>query len=136
MKCIRLPFATLKLLMASFQGFLFTTVIRSTIGTNWISFREDYYAWEAIRRAWFAVGLFRFPADPQPAVQRCVYGIDGIWEYKGRQIIDRKFMILFGGSPSYLRDFMESYQRPYLLRSEGQNETVPVCAVRLAAVSQ
>lgn len=86
-------------------------------------FREDYYAWEAMSQAAGRDGIVPVSADPQPTVERCVYGIDGSWEYKGRQIIDRGF-ILSGGSPSSLRDFIGSYRRPYVLKSEGQIETV------------
>ena len=86
-------------------------------------FRDDYYAWEAMSEAAVRTGIVSASDDPEPTVERCVYGVDGSWEYNGKQIIDRGF-ILFGGSTSSLRDFMERYRRPYVLKSDGQIETV------------
>ena len=53
-----------------------------------------------------------------------LFRINGCWEYKGKQIVDRGF-ILFGHS-NLLRDFMNSYDRPYILKTETETETVSV----------
>ena len=44
------------------------------------------------------------------------------WEYKSERIVNRGF-ILFGHSNS-LNDFMHSYNRPYILKTETETETV------------
>jgi hypothetical protein len=87
-------------------------------------FREDYFAWEAMSRA--AISRFvknrsdaEAPVGPSPFSH---YRVNGWWEYKGRRIIDNGF-ILFGSSDA-LHDFMKGYNRPYILRTETQTETV------------
>src|ERR1700732_3476732 len=59
-------------------------------------FREDYYAWEAMRKAADRHGTVRDPEESRPSVQRrlsycCV---DGWWEYKGKRFVDRGFILL------------------------------------------
>jgi hypothetical protein len=53
-----------------------------------------------------------------------LFRINSCWEYKSKQIVDRGF-ILFGYSNS-LKDFMNSYDRPYILKTETESETVSV----------
>ena len=57
-----------------------------------------------------------------------LFRINGCWEYEGKQIVDRGF-ILFGQSNS-LKDFMNSYDRPYILKTETETETVSVYSDR------
>jgi len=57
-----------------------------------------------------------------------LFRINGCWEYKGKQIVDRGF-ILFGHSNS-LKDFMNRYDRPYILKTETKTETVSVFSAR------
>jgi hypothetical protein len=87
-------------------------------------FREDYFAWEAMSRA--AISRFaknrsdaEAPVGPSPFSH---YRVNGWWEYKGRRIVDNGF-ILFGSSDA-LHDFMKGYNRPYVLKTETQTETV------------
>ena len=87
-------------------------------------FREDFFAWEAMSRA----TISRFaknrsdaaaPGDPGPFSH---YRVNGWWDYKGRRIVDNGF-ILFGSSDA-LHDFMKGHNRPYILKTESQTETV------------
>jgi hypothetical protein len=87
-------------------------------------FREDYFAWEAMSRA--AISRFarncsdaEAPVGPSPFLH---YRVNGWWEYKGRRIVDNGF-ILFGSSDA-LPDFMKGHNRPYILKTETQTETV------------
>ena len=87
-------------------------------------FREDYFAWEAMSRA--AIARFatnRSVAEasvgPSPFSH---HRVNGWWEYKGRRIVDNGF-VLFGSSDA-LHDFMKGYNRPYILKTETQTETV------------
>ena len=87
-------------------------------------FREDYFAWEAMSKA--AISRFatnrsnaEAPVGPSPFSH---YRVNGWWEYKGRRIVDNGF-ILFGSSDA-LHDFMKGYNRPYILKTETQTETV------------
>jgi hypothetical protein len=87
-------------------------------------FREDYFAWEAMSRA--AISRFaknrsdaEAPIAPSPFSH---YRVNGWWEYKGRRIVDNGF-ILFGSSDA-LHDFMKGHNRPYILKTETQTETV------------
>jgi hypothetical protein len=87
-------------------------------------FREDYFDWEAMSRA--AIALFatnrsdsEASVDPSPFSH---YRVNGWWEFKGRRIVDNGF-ILFGSSDA-LHDFMRGYNRPYILKTETQTETV------------
>jgi hypothetical protein len=57
-----------------------------------------------------------------------LFRINGCWEYKSKQIVDRGFL-LFGHSNS-LKDFMDSYDRPYILKTETETETVSVFSDR------
>jgi hypothetical protein len=87
-------------------------------------FREDYFAWKAMSLA--ANSRFgRNPSDgdaqfgPSPFSN---YRVNGSWEYEGRRIVDNGF-ILFGPVGA-LHDFMKSYNRPYILKTETQTQTV------------
>jgi hypothetical protein len=87
-------------------------------------FRGDYFAWEAMSKA--AISRFatnrsdaEAPGGPSPFSH---YRVNGWWEYKGRRIVDNGF-ILFGSSDA-LHDFMKGYNRPYILKTETQTETV------------
>ena len=87
-------------------------------------FREDYSAWKAMTLA--ANSRFaRNPSDteapfgPSPFSH---YRVNGSWEYEGRRIVDNGF-ILFGPVGA-LHDFMKSYNRPYILKTETQTQTV------------
>jgi hypothetical protein len=87
-------------------------------------FREDYFAWEAMSKA--AISRFatnrsdaEAPVGPSPFSH---YRVNGWWEYKGRRIVDNGF-ILFGSSDA-LHDFMKGYNRPYILKTEAQTESV------------
>ena len=57
-----------------------------------------------------------------------LFRINGCWEYKGKQVVDRGF-ILFGHSNS-LKDFMNRYDRPYILKTETETETVSLFSDR------
>ena len=87
-------------------------------------FREDYFAWEAMSKA----AISRFATNRSDAVASVGpspffhYRVNGWWEYKGRRIVDNGF-ILFGSSDA-LHDFMKGYNRPYILKTETQTETV------------
>jgi hypothetical protein len=59
------------------------------------------------------------PVDPSHFSH---YRVNGWWEYKGRRIVDNGF-ILFGPSDA-LHDFMKGHNRPYILKTETQTETV------------
>src|SRR4029077_2591728 len=59
------------------------------------------------------------PVGPSPFFH---YRVNGLWEYKGRRIVDNGF-ILFGTSDA-LHDFMKGHNRPYILKTETQTETV------------
>lgn len=59
------------------------------------------------------------PVGPSPFSH---YRVNGCWTYKGRRIVDNGF-ILFGSSDA-LHNFMKSYNRPYVLKTETQTETV------------
>jgi hypothetical protein len=87
-------------------------------------FREDFFAWEAMSRA--AIARFaknrsdaEAPVGPSPFSH---YRVNGWWEYEGRRIVDNGF-ILFGPSDA-LHDFMKGHNRPYILKTETQTETV------------
>jgi hypothetical protein len=87
-------------------------------------FREDYFAWKAM--SWAAISRCatnrsdaEAPIGPTPFSN---YRVNGWWEYKGRRIIDNGF-ILFGSGDA-VHDFMKGYNRPYILRTETQTETV------------
>jgi len=87
-------------------------------------FREDYFVWEAMSRA--AISRFKTnrsdaeaPVGPSPFSH---YRVNGWWMYKGRRIVDNGF-ILFGSSDA-LNNFMKGYNRPYVLKTETQTETV------------
>jgi hypothetical protein len=87
-------------------------------------FREDYFTWKAM--SWAAISRFatnrsdvEAPVGPSPFSH---YRVNGWWEYKGRRIVDNGF-ILFGSSYA-LHDFMKGYNRPYVLKTETQTETV------------
>jgi hypothetical protein len=87
-------------------------------------FREDYFAWEAMSRA----AISRFAKNRSDAEARIApspfshYRVNGWWEYEGRRIVDNGF-ILFGPADA-LHDFMRGYNRPYILKTETQTETV------------
>jgi hypothetical protein len=87
-------------------------------------FREDHLAWEAMSRA--AISRFaRNRSDTEASVGPSPfshYRVNGWWEYKGRRIVDNGF-ILFGPSRS-VHDFMKGHNRPYILKTESQTETV------------
>jgi hypothetical protein len=87
-------------------------------------FREDYFAWEAMSKA--AISRFatnrsdaEAPVGPSPFPH---YRVNGSWKCKGRRIVDNGF-ILFGSSDA-LHDFMKGHNRPYILKTETQTETV------------
>jgi hypothetical protein len=87
-------------------------------------FRQDYFTWETMSRA--AISRFatnrsnaEAPVGPSPFSH---YRVNGWWEYKGRRIVDNGF-ILFGSSDA-LHDFMRGYNRPYILKTEAQTESV------------
>jgi hypothetical protein len=87
-------------------------------------FREDYFVWEAMSRA--AISRFaknrsdaEAPIAPSPFSH---YRVNGWWEYEYRRIVDNGF-ILFGSSDA-LHDFMKGHNRPYILKTETQTETV------------
>jgi len=87
-------------------------------------FREDYFAWKAM--SWAAISRCatnRSDAEaPIGLTPFSHYRVNGWWEYKGRRIIDNGF-ILFGSSNA-VHDFMKGYNRPYILKTETQTETV------------
>jgi hypothetical protein len=87
-------------------------------------FREDYFAWEAMSKAASSHGAANYSDDPAAMVPGPIslYRVDGWWEYKGRQIVDRGFILV--GPSSSLHDFMEGHNRPYILKTETQTETV------------
>jgi hypothetical protein len=89
-------------------------------------FREDHLAWEKMGRA--AQSLVTRNQQASNTVGPPLFRINGCWEYKGKQIVDRGF-ILFGQSNS-LPDFMKSYNRPYILKTETETETVSVFSNR------
>jgi len=93
-------------------------------------FREDYFAWKAMSWA----GISRF-ATNRSGAQAPIgpslfshYRVNGWWEYKGRRIVDNGF-ILFGSGDA-LHDFMQGYNRPYILKTETQTETVSLYSDR------
>lgn len=58
-------------------------------------FRGDYFAWEAMSKAAHcrcATSDFCDPALVTPGPSS-LYSVDGWWEYKGRQIVDRGFIL-------------------------------------------
>jgi hypothetical protein len=87
-------------------------------------FRDDYFTWKAM--SWAAISRFaRNRSDAEAAIAQSPfshYRVNGWWEYKGRRIVDNGF-ILFGSSDA-LHDFMKGYNRPYILKTETQTETV------------
>ena len=93
-------------------------------------FREDFSAWKSMSSA--AISRFTAhcsdtgePIGPNPFSH---YRVNGWWEYKGRRIVDNGF-ILFGSSGA-LDDFMSGYNRPYVLKTESQTETVSLLSER------
>jgi len=93
-------------------------------------FREDYFAWKAM--SWAAISRCATnrsgalaPVGPSLFSH---YRVNGWWEHKGRRILDNGF-ILFG-STDPLRDFMKGYNRPYILKTETQTETVSLYSDR------
>ena len=89
-------------------------------------FGEDHLAWEKMGQA--AQSLVIRNQQASNTVGPPLFRINGCWEYKGKQIVDRGF-ILFGQSNS-LQDFMNSYDRPYILKTETETETVSVFSDR------
>jgi len=93
-------------------------------------FREDYFAWKAMSWA----GISRFATNrsgPQAPIGPSLFShcrVNGWWEYKGRRIVDNGF-ILFGSGDA-LHDFMKGYNRPYILKTETQTETVSLYSDR------
>src|SRR6516225_309720 len=87
-------------------------------------FREDYFAWKAMSRAAISrCATNRSDAEaPIGLTPFSHYRVNGWWEYKGRRIIDNGF-ILFGSSNA-VHNFMKGYNRPYILKTEKQTETV------------
>lgn len=85
-------------------------------------FREDHVAWETMAQA--AQSLVTRNRQASNSVGPPLFRINGCWEYKSKQIVDRGF-ILFGQSNS-LKDFLNSYDRPYILKTETETETVSV----------
>jgi len=86
-------------------------------------FRDDYFSWDAMRIAAASFCAMRHSGDnasvfPGPCTR---YFVDGWWEYKGRQIVDRGFLLV-GGS-RLLHDFMQRYDRPYIVKNEEQTDT-------------
>jgi hypothetical protein len=89
-------------------------------------FREDHLAWEEMGKA--AQSLVTRNQQAPNTAGSPLFRINGCWEHKSKQIVDRGF-ILFGQSNS-LRDFMNSYDRPYVLKTETETETVSVFSDR------
>jgi hypothetical protein len=89
-------------------------------------FREDHLAWQEMSKA--AQSLVTRNQQALNTVVPPLFRINGCWEYKGKQIVDRGF-ILFGQSNS-LQDFMNSYDRPYILKTETETETVSMFSDR------
>jgi hypothetical protein len=92
-------------------------------------FREDYSAWVAMSRA--AISRFANCCDAEEPIRQgpfSHYRVNGWWEYKGRRIVDNGF-VLFGSSGA-LDDFMSGYNRPYVLKTELQTETVSLFSER------
>lgn len=89
-------------------------------------FREDYFAWEAMSKDAISHSAANWSDNPAPIVPGplSLYFVDGYWEYKGRQIVDRGFILV--GPSSSLHDFMKGHNRPYILKTETQTETVSV----------
>jgi hypothetical protein len=80
-------------------------------------FREDYFAWETM-----AMAAERYRAISDGRKTLLLYCIDGWWQYKDRHIVDRGFVLI--GNGRTLRGFMEGYQRPYILKTESDDESV------------
>ena len=89
-------------------------------------FREDHLARERMVKA--AQSLVTKNQQASNIVGPPLFRINGCWEYKSKQIVDRGFL-LFGHSNS-LKDFMDSYDRPYILKTETETETVSVYSDR------
>ena len=93
-------------------------------------FREDYLAWRAMSSA----AISRFATNRSDAEilfgrnPFSHYRVNGGWEYKGRRIVDNGF-ILFGSSDA-LHDFMRGYNRPFILKTECQTDTVSLFSDR------
>jgi hypothetical protein len=93
-------------------------------------FREDFFVWKAMSSA----AISRFAAnccDAEEPIRQgpfSHYRVNGWWEYKSRRIVDNGF-VLFGSSNA-LDDFMSGYNRPYVLKTEPQTETVSLFSER------
>src|SRR5262245_51231054 len=75
-------------------------------------FREDHLAWVTMGKA--AQSLVTRNGRAATSAGPPLFRINGCWEYKGKQIVDRGF-ILFGHGNS-LQDFLNGYARPYILK--------------------
>ena len=90
-------------------------------------FGEDHLAWEKMGQA--AQSLVTRNQQASNTGGPPLFRINGCWEYKRKQIVDRGF-ILFGHSSNSLQDFMNSYDQPYILKTEAETETVSVFSDR------
>ena len=89
-------------------------------------FREYHLAWEKMGKA--AQSLVTRNEQASNTAGPPLFRINGCWGSKGKQIVDRGF-ILFGHSNS-LQDFMNRCDRPYILKTEPETETVSVFSDR------
>ena len=74
------------------------------------------FGWPGLVRAKIGTTGGRYPFAGMPSNKSIA------WEYKGRQIVDRGFILV--GPSSSLHDLMKGHNRPYILKTETQTETV------------
>src|SRR5260370_10820117 len=74
------------------------------------------FGWPGLVRAKIGTTGGRYPFAGMPSNKSIA------WEYKGRQIVDRGFILV--GPSSSLHDLMKGHNRPYVLKTETQTEPV------------
>jgi hypothetical protein len=87
-------------------------------------FTEDYFAWQAMARAlrsFAATGHCQKSTSVSLGVVS-VYFLDGSWEYKGHELADHGFLLV--GPSRLLKDFMQRYQQPFVLKAEDQTNAM------------